>query len=140
MNRRDFMKTTVLASAATAMAGSRATAATAPSDRLRIGFIGCGARAQQLMQAALAMSDVEAVALCDAYTGRLDRARARTGGKATVYKEYRELLASPAVDLDSAPLFWLELFDHGTKTSVDSLLPPAQRRCACGLRFLHASG
>ena len=50
------------------------------------------------------------------------------------------MLASPAVDLDSAPLFWLELFDHGTKTSVDSLLPPAQRRCACGLRFLHASG
>ena len=30
------------------------------------------------------------------------------------------MLAGPAVDLDSAPLFWLELFDHGTKTSVDS--------------------
>ena len=30
------------------------------------------------------------------------------------------MLAGPAVDLDSAPLFWLELFDHSTKTSVDS--------------------
>jgi hypothetical protein len=30
------------------------------------------------------------------------------------------LLAGRAVDLDSAPLFWLELFDHSTKTSVDS--------------------
>ena len=30
------------------------------------------------------------------------------------------MLASPAVDLDSAPLFWLELFDHSMKTSVDS--------------------
>ena len=30
------------------------------------------------------------------------------------------MLAGPAADLDSAPLFWLELFDHGTKTSVDS--------------------
>ena len=30
------------------------------------------------------------------------------------------MVASPAVDLDSAPLFWLELFDHSTKTSVDS--------------------
>ena len=30
------------------------------------------------------------------------------------------MLAGPAVDLDSAPLFWLELFDHNTKTSIDS--------------------
>ena len=30
------------------------------------------------------------------------------------------MLARPAVDLDSAPLFWLELFDHTMKTSVDS--------------------
>jgi hypothetical protein len=30
------------------------------------------------------------------------------------------MLAGPAVDLDSAPLFWLELFDHSSKTSVDS--------------------
>jgi hypothetical protein len=30
------------------------------------------------------------------------------------------MLAGPAVDLDSAPLFWLELFDHSMKTSVDS--------------------
>lgn len=30
------------------------------------------------------------------------------------------MLAVPAVALDSAPLFWLELFDHCTKTSIDS--------------------
>ena len=30
------------------------------------------------------------------------------------------MLAGAAVDLDSVPLFWLELFDHSTKTSVDS--------------------
>ena len=30
------------------------------------------------------------------------------------------MLASPAVDLDSAPLFWLELFDHNTKRAIDS--------------------
>jgi len=30
------------------------------------------------------------------------------------------MLAGPAVDLDSAPLFWLELFDHSMKTSVHS--------------------
>ena len=30
------------------------------------------------------------------------------------------MLAGPAADLDSAPLFWLELFDHGAKTFLDS--------------------
>ncbi|PSO32518.1 hypothetical protein C7G41_12790 [Bradyrhizobium sp. MOS002] len=30
------------------------------------------------------------------------------------------MLANPAADVDSTPLFWLELIDHGTKTSVDS--------------------
>jgi hypothetical protein len=30
------------------------------------------------------------------------------------------MLAGPAVDLDGTPLFWLELFDHSLKTSVDS--------------------
>ena len=30
------------------------------------------------------------------------------------------MLAGPAADPDSTPLFWLELFDRGTKTSLDS--------------------
>jgi hypothetical protein len=30
------------------------------------------------------------------------------------------MLAGPAINLASAPLFWLELFDHSTNTSVDS--------------------
>lgn len=84
----------MLATAGTTMAARRGSAATAPSDRLRVGFIGCGARAQQLMQAVADMPDVEVVALCDAYSSRIDRARARTGGKATIYKDYRAVLAS----------------------------------------------
>ena len=117
MNRRDFMKTTVLATAGTAVASRQATARTAPSDRLRVGFVGCGARAHQLLQVAVEMPDVDVVALCDAYTGRLDRARARTGGKATVYKDYRELLASPSVDA-----VFIATPDHWHKTmAVDAL-------------------
>jgi len=30
------------------------------------------------------------------------------------------MLRSPEVDLDGVPLFWLELFDHSAKMSVDS--------------------
>jgi hypothetical protein len=29
------------------------------------------------------------------------------------------MLRGPEVDFGGAPLFWLELFDHGRKTSVD---------------------
>ena len=59
MNRRDFMKTTVLAGAAAAVAGGRAEASgpQGAKDRLQVGFIGCGARAHQLMDAVVAMKE-----------------------------------------------------------------------------------
>ena len=41
---------------------------------------------------------MEIVAVCDAYTGRAARAQARTGGKAAIAKDARELLARPGVD------------------------------------------
>ncbi len=100
MNRRDFMKTTVLAGAA-ATVGARAAgagSAVQANDRIQVGFIGCGARAHQLLDAALAVPGVEVVGLCDAYTGRLERAKARTGGRATTYKDYKEILANPSID------------------------------------------
>ncbi len=98
MNRRDFMKTTVLAGAATATAGRAHAEQVSPNGRIRVGFIGTGARAQQLMQDVTAQPDAEIVALCDAYKGRLERALSRTQGRATVFSDYRELLASPSVD------------------------------------------
>ena len=98
MNRRDFMKTTVLAGAATAAAGRASAKQVSPNGRIRIGFIGTGARAQQLMQDVAAHPDAEIVALCDAYKGRLERALARTQGRAQVFSDYRELLASASVD------------------------------------------
>ncbi len=71
---------------------------TPPSDRLAIGLIGAGARGQELLQAALQVPGVEIVALSDAYTGRTERARARTGGRASIHADYREILARPDVD------------------------------------------
>jgi len=98
MNRRDFMKTTVLATAATAI-GTRAEARAAQAnDRIQVGYIGCGARAHELINASLALPGVEVVGLCDAYTGRLERAKARTGGRDVIYKDYEELLATASID------------------------------------------
>jgi predicted dehydrogenase len=70
----------------------------AASDRIRLGVIGAGARAQELMEAAQTHPGVEIVAVCDAYTGRAERARARTGGRAAIHGDAREVLARKDVD------------------------------------------
>ncbi len=80
MNRRDFMKTTILASAATPRVAQRhggarpERAASRGVHRLR--------RTRTAAHAAIvAMPDVEIVALCDAYTGRRSgRRRAPAAG------------------------------------------------------------
>ena len=97
MNRRDFMKSTVVAGATAAFARP-VEAAVAPSDRITVGFIGCGARAHEHLDDVKAMAGVEVVAVADAYAGRAERARARTGGRAAIVGDYREILANPAVD------------------------------------------
>jgi predicted dehydrogenase len=100
MNRRDFMKHAVLTGAAAALANGTtgASAQAPPSDRVSLGVIGAGARAQQLIDTAQQMPGVQVVAVCDAYTGRAARAQARTGGKAAIVRDAREMLARPDVD------------------------------------------
>ena len=51
------------------------------------------------------------------------RERSRSVGFARLDRQLRDPHASgPQADLDGAPLFWLELFDHSTKQSVDSFI------------------
>ena len=100
MNRRDFMKTTVLAGAAAAAIGTKGQASgrQGANDRIQVGFIGCGARAHQLLEATVAMPGIEVVGLCDAYAGRAERAKARAGGTPTIYRDHQELLANAGID------------------------------------------
>ena len=100
MNRRDFMKHTVLTGAAAAVSAApgRASASIPAGDPVTLGVIGAGARAQQLIDAAQQIPGLDIVALCDAYTGRATRAQARAGGKAVIVKDARELLARPGID------------------------------------------
>lgn len=103
MHRRDFLRSTVIAGAAAglgtpAVAQTAGTRQGAPSDRLRVGFIGTGARAHQLIDAALAVPGLEVVSLCDAYTGRAERARARSGGRAAIVADHRAVLDDRNVD------------------------------------------
>src|SRR5262245_31021499 len=98
IDRRTFLAGTVAAAAATGL-HTTARGATPASDRIRIGFAGMGARAQELVDAIAASgSAAEVVALCDAYRGRAERGRARAGGKAAIVDDYRRLLDDKSID------------------------------------------
>jgi predicted dehydrogenase len=88
----------VLTSAAATDSAGVARGAVPASDRVTLGIIGAGARAQQLIDAAQQIPALQIVALCDAYSGRAARAQGRTGGKAAITKDARELLARPDID------------------------------------------
>ena len=97
MNRREFIKTGSLAAAAAAMA-PEAFGKNAASDTVRVGVIGSGARAQGLMHASRGLPGVELVAVCDAYKGRAEHAKAIAGGEARIHVDYREILDANDVD------------------------------------------
>src|SRR2546430_14598842 len=98
MNRREFMTNSVLAGVGVSVAGSGFASQSKPSDRIAVGLIGSGARGQELLQDAMRLPGVEIVAVCDAYTGRAARARARTNGRAAILSDYRQVLDSKDVD------------------------------------------
>ena len=97
MNRREFIKHSSLAAAAVTLV-PEAFAQSAASDRVTVGVLGSGARAQGLMELCRELPGVEIVAVCDAYKGRAERARALTEGKARIVDDYRKILDDKSVD------------------------------------------
>src|SRR5689334_24722372 len=102
MDRRTFLSGTVAAAAATrlhASSQSGPSVAGPASDRVRVGCIGMGARAQELVDAMAASgANAGVVSLCDAYRGRAERGKARAGGTAAIVDDYRRILDDRSVD------------------------------------------
>jgi predicted dehydrogenase len=98
MNRREFMQQSAFVGATATLASGSFARPVAANERITVGVIGSGARAQQIMEAAKALPGIETVAVCDAYQGRALRAQARTGGRAKIYKDYREILNNKEID------------------------------------------
>jgi len=102
--RRRFLKTGAAASAAALAASVSAPAvgAAGASERLGVGFIGCGGRAGSHMKIIRYLRDqqkvpVTHVAFCDVYRPRREAAAKKFGGK--TYADYRDLLADGNVDI-----------------------------------------
>ena len=99
--RRDFVKQ---ATAAALSAAPAAVSALGQNSRVQVGVIGSGGRGYYLMERMYkgSGSDVTVVSVCDAYTGRLARAKDRVqtmgGNTPKTFADYRELLAEPGLD------------------------------------------
>src|SRR5687767_8833825 len=110
LSRRDLLEQAgkwaaagaVLGSGLTARAEETKSASTVPaSERIRVGFIGTGGRAQGYIREFIAEPDVEVVALADVYDKHAEEARAivaEKGHKPQVYRDFRKLLDHKDID------------------------------------------
>src|SRR5688572_20930980 len=121
ISRRDFAKAAALAGVGVAAATSRAastttraatraatTRTTAPSTRIRLGFIGVGNRGDTLLNAFLAHDDAQVVAVSDVYLPYLDAAAKKIGDGVAPYSDYRRLFDRKDIDavVISTPDHW----------------------------------
>jgi predicted dehydrogenase len=119
-SRRDFIRRSAGAATAGGVAGvlAAATASRAfgANSRLRIGFLGTGARAQAHIDTVLKLQasgrNIEPVAVCDVFTKNRENSAERIGRKGTrellVTSDYREVLADRDIDtvVISTPDHW----------------------------------
>jgi predicted dehydrogenase len=116
MSRRRFLKSGALAGAGLAFGAPSilsATARQAPSDQIKVAFIGCGAQQQVLFNAMRNIPGIHYQAVCDIMRDRLGgafgRIRGTFGYNPNRYDDVEEML-NKETDLDavivSTPDFW----------------------------------
>jgi predicted dehydrogenase len=95
--RRTFLAQAASGAAALGMAATATRGTAAGPDRVRLGLIGLGWRGGQHLDALLARTDCEIVALCDPEAAFLDAARAKAP-RAKASADLRAVLDDPGVD------------------------------------------
>jgi predicted dehydrogenase len=122
MNRRDFLRaagTAVVAAGFPRVVPSSVFGAEAPSERITLGFIGCGKQSQHLMRSFLDSPGTHVVAACDVDKLKLQRGKgivekyyADKGNGSykgcSIYGDFRDLLARGDIDavVISTPDHW----------------------------------
>ena len=78
------------------------------NDRIRLGVIGSGDRAQQVLSHLIKEPEIDVIAICDVYEKNANKAKEQTGGKATITGDHNALLANKDVDavLIATPDHW----------------------------------
>lgn len=93
-NRRVFLGQVIGGAVAGLASSSRILGA---NDRIRLGWIGAGDRGTEIFEAAMHCPGVEAVAVADVYTRKLERAKAKYPQLKT-YQDFRRLLDDKSID------------------------------------------
>ncbi|MGA2988591.1 MAG: Gfo/Idh/MocA family oxidoreductase [Terriglobia bacterium] len=97
-SRRTFIKETLGGSAALVASGFLPSSSVlGANDRIRFALIGGGGRGKEIFHAALQCPNVEAVAVADVYTRRLDEIKAIVPNIKT-YQDFRKILDDPSID------------------------------------------
>jgi predicted dehydrogenase len=99
ISRRQFLKESVAAGAGVALTGGLAPAQVlGANNKIRVGVLGSGGRAQYIMELFSANPSVEVVAVCDVYEPHREKALSKAGPTAKGYLDYREVLDLKDVD------------------------------------------
>ncbi len=94
LSRRQF----ATVSAASSLSALSATRVLGANDRIRVGFVGCGNRGDQVLDAFLVHKDAEVVDVCDIYAPYTEFAARKVGTSPKQTRDYRELLARKDID------------------------------------------
>ncbi len=97
VNRRTFV--TSVSGAAVTATGAKSHQRPGPNDRIRVGCIGVGGMGRMNQSDFQQMPEVDVVAVCDVWDHNRKRAVAMTGGKATAYLDFRQLLDRQDLDV-----------------------------------------
>jgi predicted dehydrogenase len=99
-SRRVFMGSMISGAAGVAAAGTgvaKENRVRGANERIRFGLIGGGSRGKEILHAAIKCPNVEAAAVADVYTRRLDEVKGIVPG-ITTFKDHRALLDDKTID------------------------------------------
>lgn len=94
VTRRSFTK----AAAVTGLSALSASRVYGANEKIGLGFIGCGNRGDELLDAFLQNEACQPVAFCDLYDNYYKAAKEKSSGLINTTKEYKELIALKDVD------------------------------------------
>ena len=101
-NRRNFIKNTVVATAAVGVAPAILNACSSPADKVTVALIGCRSMGFNDLKSFLKQENVECVALCDVDANVLDEKakeiEVQTGTRPKTYADFRRVLENPDID------------------------------------------
>ncbi|WP_337174962.1 Gfo/Idh/MocA family oxidoreductase [Paludisphaera sp.] len=138
-SRRGFLKGVGAACAFPLVMTGRSRGAWAPSERIRLGFVGVGRQGTANLKELLKRPGVEVVALADVDANHVAGAAKvveKAGGDAAVFRDYRKMLEDPSIDgvVVSTPDHW-----HALAT-IDSCLAGKDVYCEKPLTLTVAEG